>query len=372
MEARLIRAAMLAAMLIVSMGAAYRTPNFVVETESAELAEEFGKTAEKLRHDMAVTWLGQDLPRWSQPCPVTILVGPGLGAGGATTFVFNKGEVYGWRMTIQGSRERVLDSVLPHEITHMIFASHFRCPLPRWADEGGATSVEHHSELDKHRKMLVQFLRGKRGIAFNRMFSMTDYPRDIMPLYAQGFTLCEFLIQQGGRREFIEYLGGGLEDGRWAAATKEHYGYGSLGELQNAWVAWAGRGFPAIDRAIDRPLGNPEPKVLLAGAKPSRPQPNLIWRIGRNAKATAVGAKVGGNRYSAPPRAISGTEPAAAGGGKSSVLSTSSWRAVRDGSSGVAAVARAAPMPSSQPMRAELSHPQPVEKSRQIILEWHK
>jgi hypothetical protein len=371
MEARLIRAAMLVAILIVSMGATYRTPNFVIETESPKLAEEFGKTAEKLRHEMAIMWLGRTMPRWSEPCPVTIEVGPRLGAGGATTFVFNKGEVYGWRMTIQGSRQRVLDSVLPHEITHMVFASHFRCPLPRWADEGGATSVEHHSELDKHRKMLVQFLRGKRGIAFNRMFSMTDYPRDIMPLYAQGFTLCEFLVQQGGRREFIEYLGRGLEDGRWDAATKEHYGYGSLGELQNAWVAWAGRGFPPIERPIDRPVGKSEPQVLLAGSKPSRPQPNLIWRMGRKGKAVAVGAKVGGNRYSAAPRAISGTEPPA-GGDKSSVLTTSGWRAVKDGLSDIAAVARAAPMPSSQPIRAELSHPQPVEKSRQIIMEWHK
>ena len=352
MEARLIRAAMLAAMLIVSMGAAYRTPNFVIETKSAELAEEFGKTAEKLRHEMAVQWLGQALPRWSQPCPVTVEVGPGLGAGGATTFVFNEGQVYGWRMTIQGSRQRVLDSVLPHEITHMVFASHFRRPLPRWADEGCATSVEHDSELDKHRKMLVQFLQCKRGIAFNRMFSMTEYPRDIMPLYAQGFTLCEFLVQQSGRREFIEYLRDGLEDGQWAAATNEHFGYGSLGELQQAWVAWVGRDFPAIERAIDRPVVNPEPKILLAGSKPSRPEPNLIWRISRNGKAAADEPEIGG--------------------GKSSALSTSGWRAVKDGSSRVAAVASVAPIQRSQPIRAELSHPQPVEKSRQIILEWHR
>ena len=366
MEARLIRAAMLAAMLIVSMGAAYRTPNFVIETKNAQLAEEFGKTAEKLRHEMAITWLGQPIPRWSRPCPVTVEVGTRLGAGGATTFVFNKGEVYGWRMTIQGSRQRVLDSVLPHEITHMVFASHFRCPLPRWADEGGATSVEHDSELDKHRKMLLQFLRGKRGIAFNRMFAMTDYPRDIMPLYAQGFTLCDFLIQQKGRREFIEYLGDGLEDSQWDVATNKHYGYGSLGELQNAWVAWVGRGFPGIDRQIE----NPGPKVLLAGSKPSRPQPNLIWRIGRNHMSTAVEDKISGNQYSATSRAISRTEPA--GGGKSATLPTSGWRAVKDGSSDGTAVASAAPTPSPQPIRAELSHPQPVEKSRQIILEWHK
>ena len=43
--------------------------------------------------------------------------------------------------------------------------------------------------------MLVQFLRTDRGIAFNQMFAMTEYPRDVMPLYAQGYSLAEFLIQ---------------------------------------------------------------------------------------------------------------------------------------------------------------------------------
>ena len=121
-------------------------------------------------------WLGQTMPNWAQPCTMTVQVGPHLGAGGATSFVFDRGEVFGWRMTIQGSAERVLDSVLPHEVTHMIYATHFRRPLPRWADEGGATSMECASEKAKHRTMLLQFLRTGRGLAFNQMFAMTEYP----------------------------------------------------------------------------------------------------------------------------------------------------------------------------------------------------
>jgi len=243
-KALLARITILIAVLLFSMGASYRTPNFTIQTQSPQLAEEFGKSAEKHRHDLAVLWLGHALPQWNQPCPVTVRVGPGLGAGGATTFVFNKGEVFGWRMTIQGSRLRVLDSVLPHEITHMILASHFRQPLPRWADEGAANSVEDKTERDKRRKMLLQYLTSGRGIAFNRMFAMTEYPADIMPLHAQGLALCEFLVQQGGRRGFVKYLEDGLETDKWVAATKDHYGYRNLGELQNDWVAWVGNGFP--------------------------------------------------------------------------------------------------------------------------------
>ena len=225
-------------------GASYRTPNFVIETESAQLAEEFGKTAETLRHDLAVSWLGQPIDQWSQPCPITVRVGPYANTN-STTFVFNDGEVFGWHSTCQGPQERIIDSVLPHEINHMVLASHFRRAVPRWADEGMATSVEHPSEWVNWYSWLDTALRTGRGLAFNRMFAMTEVDNtNFMPIYAQGLTLTEFLIQQGGRHKFVKYIGDGLDGNQWATATKTHYGYQDLGELQNAWVAWVGKGRP--------------------------------------------------------------------------------------------------------------------------------
>ncbi len=70
----------------------------------------------------------------------------------------------------------MLDSVLPHEVTHTIFASHFRRPLPRWADEGACTTVEHPSERTKQQQMLIEFLHTNRGIPFHPMFAMKEYP----------------------------------------------------------------------------------------------------------------------------------------------------------------------------------------------------
>ncbi|HEY2881570.1 MAG TPA: hypothetical protein VGJ15_04040, partial [Pirellulales bacterium] len=129
-----------------AQAASYRSANFVVEAPTPELAEKIGKAAEHYRHDLAISWVGQAMPNWTRPCPIVAEVSPNLGAGGKTSFVFNEGEVFGWDMNIQGSEERVLDSVLPHEVTHTIFASYFRRPLPRWADEGACTTVEHDSE----------------------------------------------------------------------------------------------------------------------------------------------------------------------------------------------------------------------------------
>lgn len=279
MEARLLRTALLAVALFIATGASYRTTNFVVQTSDARLAQQFGDAAEKYRKELALAWLGKELPKWSAPCPITVKVGD-LGAGGETSFVFDRGEVFGWRMNIQGTAQRVLDSVLPHEITHMIFASHFRQPLPRWADEGGASSVEHIEEKSKHQRMLQTFLRTGRGIAFNQMFAMTEYPQDVMPLYAQGYTVAEYLIQLGGRRKYVDYVGEGLRTSDWSAATKHYYGIENLGALQTTWLAWVAQGYPTVAPAA------PAATALASAEKRPRPEPNLIYKIGAQ-EATA-------------------------------------------------------------------------------------
>ena len=121
------------AIALPAWGASYRTPNFIVRAPTPQLAREIGQAAETFRRDLAIEWLGKEMPQWTARCPITARVGRNLGAGGETSFMFDDGEVFGWRSTIQGSRERILDSVIPHEILHTILASHFRRPLPRWA-----------------------------------------------------------------------------------------------------------------------------------------------------------------------------------------------------------------------------------------------
>ena len=224
--------------------AAHRTTNFIVTAPDVGLARQIAVAAESYRKSLAIDWLGHELPRWEQPIPVSAQVAPHLGAGGSTSFMFDRGRPFGWRMSIQGSRERLLDSVLPHEITHTIFATHFGRPLPRWADEGACTTVEHESEKAKQQKFLRNFMSSSppRSIAFNRMFRMTEYPHDIMPLYAQGHSVAKFLLQQGGKRKFVDYVGSGMSDENWDRATKEFYGYRDLSDLQVKWVAWVAGG----------------------------------------------------------------------------------------------------------------------------------
>lgn len=252
--------------------AGYRTPNFVVEAPSESLARKIGDAAEQYRHDLAVEWTGRPLPRWSRPCPISAQVRPGLGAGGKTSFVFEKGEVFNWEMSIQGSEERVLDSVLPHEITHTIFASHFRRPLPRWADEGACTTVEHPVERARQQTLLIEFLSTRRGIAFPRMFAMREYPPDVLPLYAQGYSLARFLIERGGRHKFVSFIGQGLDSGDWSESLSSHYGVSDPASLQNVWLEWVRTGCPAPPASLAgppvRPAAGIQPTATARGQSP--------------------------------------------------------------------------------------------------------
>ena len=229
--------------------ARFATTNFeVVNAPTPELAKLLCETAERCRKELAILWLGHEMPDWAARCQIRVQVGNTLGAGGVTTFVFDNGEVYGWEMSIQGSAKRIVDSVLPHEITHMILATHFRRPIPRWLDEGAATSVEHASEKENYRRHLLQYLREdvRKGLPFNRMVALKEYPPDPMPLYSQGFSVVEYLIALGGHRRLLEFAATAMESGNWNAAVRQYYDKENLGALQLAWVDWVAAGSKTV------------------------------------------------------------------------------------------------------------------------------
>lgn len=293
MQVRLLRAAILVA-TITSLGAGYRTPNFIVSARSAAFAKKLGNEAERLRRDLAIEWLGKELPSWSEPCPIRVKVGDHLGAGGATSFMFRGRHPFGWRMSIQGSHERLLDSVLPHEITHTIFATHFGRPLPRWADEGACTTVEHVSERRTLYRLLIRYLQTERGISFTRMFALTEYPRDVRPLYAQGYSVVKFLLAQGGKKKFVDFLGEGMDERNWAATTQRHYGYRSLRELQDTWLVWLKQGSPSKfarkgKRSGEQPSDSKPPAEFVAASRTAKSAARSASQATRQTSPTTGG-----------------------------------------------------------------------------------
>src|ERR1035438_714265 len=224
----------LALVAIGSMGAEFRTQNFVVTAADQQVAQQVGQWAEHYRREKSILWLGREMPNWPQPCPLRVTVSMD-GPSGATEFTFGHGGVSSQRMQIQGPLDRLIYSVLPHEITHTIFAYHFKNPVPRWADEGGSVLSEDDAERDRHDKLVRSILNQGKQIPMRTLLALKEYPPQVMCLYAQGYSMSDFLVKRSNRQHFLNFVGAGMQHG-WDQASKSYFGHNSVEELEQAWL----------------------------------------------------------------------------------------------------------------------------------------
>lgn len=317
MDARLMRRGLFVAALLsytlapaVSRGeGTHETANFIVHAPNQEMAEQIGQAAEDYRHELAILWLGEPLPgNWSSKCPITVRVGQ-IGAGGATNFKFSNGEVFGWNMNIQGSMERILDSVLPHEVTHTILACHFRRPLPRWADEGAATLVETECERRRQVMMLNEVVNSSDRIPLRELLAMMEYPEDMQQtllLYAEGYSLAEFLVQQkgeeNGRAIYLSFIATALEKG-WETAFSQHYDFTGIQEVESEWLDWVIAGSPNlnIDAAGLASADDNNNEMFVAGQSPEADEQPAAYSVQGGAQTTANLGSVETGSYSPLP-----------------------------------------------------------------------
>jgi RNA polymerase sigma factor (sigma-70 family) len=212
-----------------------RTEHFVVTARSRKVAVAIGLAAERLRKELAVLWLGKELPKWPDLLPIQVKTTSG-GIGGATSFSFDKGNVLSQHMNLEGPLDALLQSSLPHEMTHVILAHAAGWPLPRWADEGAALLSESEAQRTRHLRIMAKVLDEERLIGLKKLFMLKDYPKDVMVLYAEGLSVVGYLVERGGRAKFLGFLKDGMEMG-WDEALSKHYDIATVGDLEREWLA---------------------------------------------------------------------------------------------------------------------------------------
>ena len=226
-----------------SLGAAYRSEHFVVEAPTRAVAERVARAAERQRKELALRWRGRELPDWTEPCTIEVELHP-RAVSGCTSISFDEGQVSGHKIEVRGPLDRILRSILPHEMTHVVFADHLRAAPPRWADEGGAILGEARRERDFHERMAARFLAAPvRLIPLRDMLPATEYPRDprdVGVLYSEGYSVARFLVEREGHTTFLAFLRQGMA-GDWDRAIKAHYRYKDVEHLEAAWVRWVRR-----------------------------------------------------------------------------------------------------------------------------------
>ena len=131
--------------------------------------------------------------------------------------------------------------------------------------------------------LLRQIIRSDREfLPLPKLLNMKQYPRGRRPmliLYAEGYALADFLVQQKGRFQYLKFLTDGDRLG-WDQAIRKNYDHGGVESLQHNWKAWVVAGMPKLDLpegqmvadgGSSQPQGAARPPILSA----SRSQPTI-------------------------------------------------------------------------------------------------
>jgi hypothetical protein len=144
-------------------------------------------------------------------------------------------------------------------------AYHFGQAVPRWADEGGSVLSENEDEWFSHDIRCRELLNAGRGIKLRVLFTLKDYPKDMIVVYAQGYSICDYLINQhGGRQKFLQFVRLGMRNNNrnWEQAVQQSYGFESVDELEEKWIDALRT--PPSRAAKVRPKGNEASGIALA------------------------------------------------------------------------------------------------------------
>jgi hypothetical protein len=221
------------------MGAKWTTPNFVINVNggSEALAERLGQWAEYYRKVKAKEWLGREMPNWPQRCPLEVVINLGQ-SGGYTSFTFIGRQYLPIEMKVEGKMDRVISSVLPHEITHTVMAHYFGQPVPRWADEGAAVYSEDDQERMQHEGEVRRIMASRtRFIPLRRLFELKEYPPEQIVLYAEGYSVTSMLVGRSSRQAFLAFVADGMRrDIGWDKALQTHYKIRSVQALEAEWL----------------------------------------------------------------------------------------------------------------------------------------
>jgi hypothetical protein len=106
-------------------------------------------------------------------------------------------------------------------------------------------------------------VRRQRQFSLRELLTMREYPPGLescSTLYAQGFSLCEFLVQNGGKAHYIRFLRDSFSVG-WDVALRRAYGYRDIETLEQSWHAWVRSGYQPLVQV-------PEPPQFLIAGRP--------------------------------------------------------------------------------------------------------
>ncbi|WP_442483363.1 hypothetical protein [Aeoliella sp. SH292] len=221
----------------------------VCSFKSANEAEQVARHCEKLRSELADLYSFEtDKQKWQPRCEVFLhsskrkygaIVGrAAMETLGSSLVTPETGSIKSRRIDLRTDVAGYLQKVLPHELTHILIADHFREGAPPlWYDEGLALLADPPSKLALHGDDLRNGL--ERGIAYSLedLLAAKQYPpaERVSVFYGQCASLAHFLTEHRGSVK-VHAFARRAQEVVANLALKETYGIRGVAELELMWL----------------------------------------------------------------------------------------------------------------------------------------
>jgi hypothetical protein len=202
--------------------------------------DKMAQVLEESRQSAYEKWFGKAEDTWSPKCYLYLddagkeFKKAPKNARGYTSS-YQKGWNYHRYITVHADDPDLVDTVLPHEVTHAVLIGHFVDQIPTWADEGMAGLAQRKADLVDFHKLLEKHERKGKLFSLQTLVELDGYPDDDVDLfYAQSAAVVEFLTSTKEPKVFVAFVRDGKKDG-WLPALKKHYGYANFDEFEKRW-----------------------------------------------------------------------------------------------------------------------------------------
>ena len=228
----------------------FQTANFQIFHNDPALARKVAVKAEAARRDAAKRWSGvEPTASWTPKCDLYLYPTAEIFAAetqqppespGFSTAGLSEGRVTARLVKLRVDHAKMLDAVLPHEVTHIVLADLFPVKqIPRWADEGMSVLSEPDGDQSLRARDLSEPF--SKDVLFHLDVLMTaDYPSgNYWALYyAQSVSLTRYLVSQGTPTQFVQFVRA-TQAMSLDAALKQTYRLASVAELESRWKTHA-------------------------------------------------------------------------------------------------------------------------------------
>jgi hypothetical protein len=209
--------------------------NFVVLAPDQGTAEFVLARANEYRKQVAVEWLGEELP--PSVGQTVVHVEYSTTEDSALTWPIDSPRRTMHKLWLTTAPDKAGGKVLHHEITHVVLNTQFPGSLPAWSDEGAASMKDDEERKAVGERILAWYVKSGNWPALETVLEAPAINASNQAAYAIAASLTQYLLTRGDRSTFLKFAQSGKARG-WDLALKEQYKIDSVKDLQAAWQAW--------------------------------------------------------------------------------------------------------------------------------------